>query len=80
MTTADAKKVLEMLSRGEDRILKENVFEIIDMIDQPSTISIPCYPIIPNAPCPNTEPWKVPWTCMAGAGTECSLKGTGEDE
>ena len=59
MTTADAKKVLEMLSIGEDRILKENVFEIIDMIDQPSTISIPSYPHIPNVPCPNTDPWKI---------------------
>lgn len=63
MTTDDAKKVLEMLSKGKDEIPKETVFEIIDMIKAEgcNVVNVPWnYPT--TAPSTETYP-KITWTC-----------------
>ena len=64
MTTDDAKKVLEMLSKGKEEIPKETVFEIIDMIkaDGCNVVNIPWhYPT--TAPSTDETYPKITWSC-----------------
>ena len=60
MTKAQAKEVIELLSKDKTEIAKEDVFKIIDMIDDPF---ITC----PTRETPPTKPWWETWT---GTGTD----------
>lgn len=55
MTKAQAKEVIELLSKDKTEIAKEDVFKIIDMIDDPF---ITC----PTTETPPTKPWWETWT------------------
>jgi len=59
MTKAQAKEVIEMMFKDKTDIPKEDVFKIIDMIDEASTwvqpITLPTYPTYP-------KPWWENWT------------------
>ena len=61
MTGEQAKKILEMMFEGKDKLPKKVVFEIIDMIDVPVNpgTSLIEYPIIRN---PEHISWWNSWT------------------
>ena len=63
MTKGQAKEVIEMMFKDKTDIPKEDVFKIIDMIDDATTwvqpITLPTYPSYPsNIP----KPWWETWT------------------
>jgi len=71
MTKEQAKEVLEIIAKGKDTLNKEDVYKVIDMIDDQSIMSIPYTP--PSTPnlrpiTVPSYPWDSPFYCNAGAG------------
>lgn len=50
MTKSQAKEVIEMMFKDKTDIPKEDVFKVIDMIDEPITYKPITYPSCPSYP------------------------------
>lgn len=62
MTKSQAKEVIDMMFKDKTDMPKDDVFKIIDMIDESVTIRTVEYPSYPlNIPNPN--PWWYTVTC-----------------
>jgi len=67
LTKEQAKQVIDMMFKDKTDIPKEDVFKIIDMIDESVTIRTVEYPSYPSYPSNIPKPW---WDTVTCGGSE----------